>query len=52
VRSLVCEVQSPGGHSVGWDGRDAGGRPVSAGVYHYRLVSGGQAQTRSLLYVK
>jgi parallel beta-helix repeat protein len=52
VRSLVCEVQSPGVHSVAWDGRDANGRPVSAGVYHYRLASGGQAQTRSLLYVK
>lgn len=52
VRSLVSEVQNPGEHSVNWDGRDAGGRTVSAGVYHYRLVSGGQTQTRSLLYIK
>jgi len=26
-----------------WDGRDAGGRPVAAGVYQARLMVGGRA---------
>ncbi|MDO9069099.1 MAG: right-handed parallel beta-helix repeat-containing protein, partial [Deltaproteobacteria bacterium] len=52
VRTLVDQRQSSGPHAVSWDGRDGQGRQASAGVYHYRLVSGGRALTRSLLYVK
>lgn len=52
VRVLVDQTMDPGPHVASWDGKDDRGRLVSAGVYHYRLVSGGQARTRSLLYVK
>ncbi|MCK4414582.1 MAG: hypothetical protein KAY32_13670 [Candidatus Eisenbacteria sp.] len=30
-------VLARGNHRLGWDGRDAAGRPVSAGVYFYRV---------------
>ena len=46
VRTLVNgATQMPGSYSVTWDGRDDGGRPVSAGVYWYRLEGAGGGQT-------
>jgi hypothetical protein len=46
VRTLVNgATQMPGSYSVTWDGRDGGGRPVSAGVYWYRLEGAGGGQT-------
>jgi hypothetical protein len=38
-----------GRHSVTWDGRDASGRPVAAGVYLLRLEAGGVAETRRVV---
>jgi len=37
VREVMRERRSPGLHETGWDGRDATGRPVPAGVYLVRL---------------
>jgi hypothetical protein len=37
VRLLQEGFSSPGGHEVAWDGRDAGGRTLPAGVYFTRL---------------
>ncbi len=37
MRTLVKGHQSPGWHEVVWDGRDDSGKPVSSGVYIYRL---------------
>ncbi len=46
VRRLVeGATQLPGAYSVVWDGRDDGGRLSAAGVYFYRLESGGKAST-------
>ena len=46
VRRLVDGVtQWAGPYAVTWDGRDDGGRPAAAGVYFYRLESGGDAAT-------
>ena len=45
IRRLVDgALQVPGPYTVTWDGRDDGGRVVEAGVYFYRLESGGVAQ--------
>ncbi|MEW6754196.1 MAG: FlgD immunoglobulin-like domain containing protein [Candidatus Latescibacterota bacterium] len=52
VRQLVHREQGPGPHEVVWDGRDAGGRPVSSGVYLYHLRTPTRQQTRRLLVVK
>lgn len=41
VRRLSAGIQSAGQHAVRWDGRDARGRPVAAGVYFLRLESEG-----------
>ncbi len=37
VVTLVDGYFSPGKHQVNWNGKDAGGRPVSSGVYLYEL---------------
>ena len=37
VRTFVLDHQSPGKHSIIWDGRDDAGRELSDGLYFYRL---------------
>jgi len=37
VRTLVSAEQSAGSYEAVWDGLNAGGEPVSSGVYFYRL---------------
>ena len=37
VRTVVLGHQSPGKHSIGWDGRDDAGRELSDGMYFYKL---------------
>jgi hypothetical protein len=41
-----------GTHNAVWDGRDAAGRPVAAGVYLYRLNAGPHEQVRRLLLMR
>jgi len=38
VRTLESEQKSAGDHSILWDGRDNGLRPVSSGVYIYTIT--------------
>jgi FlgD Ig-like domain len=52
VRTLVDGVQPAGSHDVTWDGRDASGRPVSSGVYFYRLSAGKFNETRKMVLLK
>jgi hypothetical protein len=53
VRTLAQGVFSPGPHAVRWDGRDAAGAQVGAGVYFGRLeVPGERAITRPVLLVR
>ena len=41
-----------GEHQLTWDGRDAQGRPVAAGVYVYRLQVGEQSSTRKMVKIE
>ena len=52
VKTLIDEVQSPGQHSVSWDGRDDSGAPVSSGIYFYRLRVGHQTATKKMILLK
>lgn len=52
VRSLIDASQTPGVHTVQWDGRDEGGDVVAAGVYLYKLQIGDFTATRQMIRVK
>ena len=41
-----------GEHLLTWDGRDAQGQPVAAGVYVYRLQVGDQTRTRKMVKIE
>jgi hypothetical protein len=52
----VCTVfrgrLGTGDHTLAWDGSDAAGRPLPAGVYLYRLQVGAQSATKRLAIVR
>ena len=53
VRQLrTGAVESPGRHGAVWNGNDDLGRPVSAGVYIYRLEAGSYIESRRLTLVR
>ena len=49
VATLVDEEQQARLHTAAWNGTDAAGRPVAAGVYPYRLRGGGTSGTRRMV---
>ncbi len=51
VRSLIEGVASVGPHGVAWDGRDAAGRDVGAGIYFVRLTAEGRSLVRRLALI-
>ncbi|MFO7660062.1 MAG: C25 family cysteine peptidase [Candidatus Cloacimonadaceae bacterium] len=52
VRTLVSENKKAGMHSVVWNGTDNSGKPVSSGVYLYRMQAEGLSQTRKMMLMK
>lgn len=52
VKSLVNERFDAGTHQVVWDGKDNNGKPVSSGIYFYRLRSGRYTSTRKMILMK
>lgn len=42
----------PGPHAVTWDGKDADGRTVAAGAYHYLLRTRNWESARTMVHVK
>jgi hypothetical protein len=53
VRDLLSlPVQSPGEHSVVWDGRDDAGRRTASGVYFCRLDAGRHSQSHRMTLLK
>ncbi|MCC7144750.1 MAG: hypothetical protein IT349_21825 [Candidatus Eisenbacteria bacterium] len=51
VRTLVNEGRSAGDHVVSWDGTDAFGRPVAAGIYLVRSSGSGAATAGTVVYL-
>ncbi|MCE7943730.1 MAG: hypothetical protein DYG95_19285 [Chlorobi bacterium CHB1] len=53
VATLVPgEAQAAGYHLVNWDGRDARGRPVTAGVYFYQFTANAFSQVRKAVVLR
>ncbi len=51
LATLVDAEQSAGAYTAPWNATDAAGRAVGAGVYIYRLSSGGQTESRRMVLV-
>ena len=52
MRQLWTGPLSAGEHALTWDGRDAQGHPVAAGVYVYRLQVDEQTRTRKMVKIE
>lgn len=52
VRTLLDDAVTPGKHSVGWDGRDDGGRTVAGGVYVCKARFGSETITHKLVHMR
>jgi flagellar hook assembly protein FlgD len=52
VRTLVEGNVEPGYHRIAWDGKDDGGRHVSSGIYHLRMVSAEFVSTRRITAIR
>jgi len=52
ARVVLDEALDAGWHARVWDGRDANGTVVPAGVYFIRVSLGGQTSTRALLRLR
>jgi hypothetical protein len=52
IREFALGELSAGAHSVGWDGRDANGHDVAAGVYLVRLTTPEQVETRKVVVAR
>jgi hypothetical protein len=52
IKTLVNQSQDTGNKSAVWNGTDEFGRPVSAGVYLYRIQAGEFTKTRKMVLLK
>ncbi len=52
IREFALGELGAGAHSVGWDGRDASGHEVAAGVYLVRLTTPEQVETRKVVVAR
>jgi hypothetical protein len=52
IRTLVDAPQSPGRHTVYWEGTDQQDKPVANGVYLYRMQAGKFIQTRKMVLLR
>ncbi|MCB5264614.1 MAG: C25 family cysteine peptidase [Candidatus Cloacimonetes bacterium] len=52
VKKLLDANLPAGQNLINWDGRDDNGKPVSSGIYSYRLQSGGINITRKMMLMK
>jgi hypothetical protein len=52
VYTRIIPPQTPGIHSLSWDGRDNHLRQLPSGVYFYRITSGSHSQSRAMVLLK
>ena len=52
VKMLINEIQSSGYKSVQWNSTNNQGKPVSAGVYLYKIQAGDFVDTKKMILLK
>ena len=52
VRTLLDQTMPAGRHTATWDGRNEAGKPVSSGLYLYRLTAGKVRESRKMVLLR
>lgn len=52
VRTLINETQAAGDHKVIWTGVDNNNRPVSSGLYYYKMTAGKYSSSKKMILMK
>ncbi|MBN2461837.1 MAG: T9SS type A sorting domain-containing protein [Candidatus Cloacimonetes bacterium] len=52
IKTFVNDVKSAGEHSVIWDGTDDNNKPVSSGIYFYKLKINDYEKTKKMILLK
>ncbi len=52
IKTLVSRMHQPGRYTIIWDGTDSRDRQVTSGVYFYRIESGPEHDTRSMILLR
>jgi len=52
IKTLVNEILPAGSHSVIWNGTDKNEKPVSSGVYLYKMKTGNFVSTKKMILMK
>ncbi len=52
VKTVIDEMQPAGNYTTVWDGNDLNGRPISSGVYYYRILADDLTETKKLVLLK
>ncbi len=52
IKQLVNEDKAAGNHTVVWNGTDQNNRPVSTGVYFYKMNAGKYSSTKKMIMMK
>ncbi|MDP6054762.1 MAG: T9SS type A sorting domain-containing protein, partial [Candidatus Latescibacteria bacterium] len=52
IKTLVSRMHQPGQYEVIWDGTDSIGQEITSGVYFYRIESGPEHDTRSMILLR
>ncbi|MDO9578215.1 MAG: T9SS type A sorting domain-containing protein, partial [Candidatus Cloacimonadales bacterium] len=52
IKQLVNEQLSAGKYSVVWDGKDDQNKPVSSGIYFYRMITKDYSATKKMIMLK
>jgi len=52
IKILVNAPLSAGSYAISWDGKDENGRPVSSGVYFYKLTADSFTETKTTVLLK
>jgi len=52
IFTIVEEKLNSGHYAYGWNGRTMSGVAASSGVYFYRLIAGGFAQTKKMILIR
>lgn len=52
IRTLVNEAKSAGNYSIIWNGTDNNNRPVSSGIYFYKMKADSYISTKKMVLMK